>query len=404
MKQKQLTISKEQARRFILRQQMLESSRPHNGPTGVFKIIDRLGYVQIDTINVIERSHHIVLYTRCDDYTPDYLHRLQAHEKKIFEYWAHAASFVPMDDYRFYLRKMRGQHEYEEWISRWYKNHRVLLREVKKRIHREGSLTASDFPDIKNRKRGTWWDWKPAKTALEVLFWHGELMVRERRNFQRVYDLTERVLPAHIDTTMPSEYEENRHFIRRALEAMGAATIQDINRYIWGKRKLNGTLQEMLDNGDIERVRIAGLDRPYYILRKYRKLIPAGIDHKEPALSFLSPFDNAIILRDRTAALFDFSYALECYTPPTKRRYGYFCLPILWQGKLIGRIDPKADRSKKTLILKNVSIERKPLAHKTFLHALAQALRKFAHFHHCEEIQVQRSSPARYRKLIEKML
>lgn len=404
MKQKIPRITKEQARRFLLQRQLLDHTHQLTGLQGAYKVIDRLGYVQIDTINVIERSHHIVLFTRCPDYTADYLHQLQLRKKKIFEYWAHAASFIPMKDFRFYLRKMKGQHQFEGWINSWHKKHRTIVKSVRKRIEQEGALMASDFTDTRKRKRGPWWDWKPAKAALEVLFWRGELMIKERKNFQRVYDLTERLLPAHIDTTIPSEIEEDRFFVRRALDALGIATNQDINRYIWGKRKLNQVVHEMCRGGEVLSITISGLDKQYYILRKYLKKLFDRQAREKHVVSFLSPFDNTIILRDRTAALFDFSYTLECYTPPKKRTFGYFCLPILWQNDLVGRIDPKADREKGILLLRNVVIEKKPSVHHDFLHALSHALKDFAHFHKCEDIVIERATPSNYKKLLARHL
>ncbi|MCK4252494.1 YcaQ family DNA glycosylase [candidate division WOR-3 bacterium] len=365
------------------------------GKTGTLKAIENLGYVQIDTINVIERSHHIVFFTRCPDYKQQYLHELQVKDKKIFEYWAHAASFIPMKDYRFYIPAMKKKPKKDSWLDKWIKEHRSLIRKVKARVKKDGPLAASDFQDVKHRKRGPWWDWKPAKMALEALFWQGDLMIKERRKFQRIYDITERVLPENVDITKPSEEQEKKFFIRKALNAMGIATIQDINKYIGISGRLNKWVDQMLKLGQILELTIKGLNKSYYILTKGLEEIRKSKTVISLRVSFLSPFDNSIILRDRTSALFNFDYSLEAYVPKTKRKYGYFCLPILWQNQLIGKIDPKADRKNKILIINNLHLEDKKINYNKFIPALSRTLKDFADFHNCEKIELSKNIPAK---------
>jgi uncharacterized protein YcaQ len=394
-RQQKLAVSREKARRLFLKRQLLTSNKIPNKKSGTLRAIEKLGYVQIDTISVIERSHHLVLYSRVSGYKQEYLHTLQAQEKKIFEYWAHAASFIPIRDYRFYLPAIRRRPKPGSWFDRWTKKHPKLLKHVRKRIEREGPLTPSDFGDTENRKRGPWWDWKPAKAALEVLFWSGELMIKERRNFQRVYDLTERVLPKNLDTTLPTEKEEKKFFIERALSALGMATMQDINRYIGVSGKLNKWVAVMQTNGEIVEVDFPGSIRTYYILEKD---LPSLL-HNRPITNekvyLLSPFDNSIILRDRTKALFDFNYSLECYVPRDKRKYGYFCLPILWHDQLVGRLDPKADRQKRILLVKSIHLEKEIDAYRAFLNSLAMTLNDLAAFNACEHIELSNGIPAK---------
>ncbi|MBN2619969.1 YcaQ family DNA glycosylase [candidate division WOR-3 bacterium] len=397
-----LVITKQQARDIALKHQLLCEPPALKGKSGTLKTIEHLGYVQIDTISVIERSHHIVLHTRGPDYTHDHLHALQACDKKIFEYWAHAASYVPMSDYRFYLRKMKDEHIYEGWMERWSKKYPHILRHVRQRIKKEGALSANDFGDIKNRKRGPWWDWKPAKTALEMLFWKGKLMIHERRNFQRVYDLTERVLPEHIDTTMPSHTEEEEFLITRALSAMGVATIKDISRYIQTRRKLQDRLTAMCKAGTVKTVKIENVDKPYFMLSRSIRTIDLKPRVRDDTVHFLSPFDNAIILRDRTRALFDFDYALECYTPPKKRKYGYFCLPVLWKNNLIGRIDPKADRANRVMHIRSIYLEKSELINDKFFISFAACIRSFADFHNCPDVRIGKVVPGEFKREIKK--
>jgi len=393
-----ITITKQQARTLILQHQLLSSAPTLKGKRRTLKTIECLGYIQIDTINVIDRSHHIVLLTRNKDYLHDHLHTLQSRDKKIFEYWAHAASYIPTTDFRYYLRKMKDEHIYENWMSKWMQKYPGTIRQVKQRIKKEGSLAASDFVDTRNRKRGPWWDWKPAKAALEILFWKGELMIKERRNFQRVYDLTERVIPDHVDRTLPTIEEEEKFFITRALNAMGVATIQDINRYIHSRRKFQDTLLLMKQAGEIKKVTISGLDKPYFMLGKTARRLSSIRDKNDDRVYLLSPFDNAVILRDRTDALFEFQYVLECYTPPKKRKYGYFCLPILWHDNLVGRIDPKADRQNNILWIKSVYLEKPDLLKGNFFRQFAHCLQSFAAFHKCESIKIDRVVPKKFKR------
>jgi len=399
---KPVQIDPELVRQFSLQKQLLNNSPLPKGKAGVLSVIEKLGYVQIDTINVIERSHHIVLFTRCLDYKQKYLHVLQAQDKKIFEYWAHAASFIPMKDYRFYIGAIEKKPKEDSWLGEWIKENHSLIKKVRKRMEREGPLTAGDFADVTDRKRGTWWDWKPAKMALEVLFWQGILMIKERRNFQRVYDLTERVLPKNLDTTKPTIEEEKEFFIRRALGALGIATIKDINSYIGVGGKLNEWVDKMLKAKEITEIEIKGIKKPYYVLSKD---IPELLMEKKTSdtrVHFLSPFDNSIILRDRISTLFEFNYSLECYVPKNKRKYGYFCLPILWHNRLVGRIDPKADRQNKILIINNVHIEDKKVISKGFIRAFAQSLQNFSRFHSCEKIEFNKKISTKITKTILK--
>jgi uncharacterized protein YcaQ len=402
--QPRVKISREKARRFSLEKQLLTKQVTPKGKSGTLHVIERIGYIQIDTINVVERSHHIVMHTRSPDYKQDYLSILHAKDKKIFEYWAHAASFIPMEDYRYYLPAIRRKPKPGSWSERWTKQHLRLIKNVRRRIEREGPLTPSDFGGTENRKHGTWWNWKPAKAALEVLFWRGELMIKERRNFQRVYDLTGRVLPKNVDTTLPAEKEEKTFFVKRALNALGIATIQDINRYIDISGKLDKWVTAMHKTGEITEVEIRGTTRPYFVLSEALPNLNrrrAAVDDK---VHLLSPFDNSIILRDRTEALFDFKYSLECYVPRHKRKYGYFCLPILWHDRLIGRIDPKADRQRKVLFINGISLEKETGPCGTFLAALAVSLNAFCRFNSCEHIELSKEIPRKVTRTLSSNL
>jgi uncharacterized protein YcaQ len=327
-------VSQSAARRIAVHAQLLDGrARLPRGKEGVARAIERLGYVQIDTIAVVERAHHHTLWTRRPDYCPDMLHELQSVDRRVFEYWGHQASYLPMSDYRFYLPRMR---RFATGEGRWARSvrarHGHLLKPLRERIRQEGPLTSADFKPPPGKRRGSWWDWKPAKNALELLFWRGDLMISERRNFARVYDLTERVLPDDVDTREPDEAELGRFLVRRALSAYGIAREREIADHLHaaGKDVIARALRALVEAGEVTPVRVEGdADTAYYALCEQVER-QARLRRKAPQLFILSPFDNLVIQRDRVARLFGFDYTLECYLPATRRRYGYFTLPILW--------------------------------------------------------------------------
>ena len=415
---KPFILSKPAARKLVLDAQLLDGpARPAKGTDGLCGVFDRLGYVQIDTINVVERAHHHVLWTRQPGYEPGMLHRLQAVERKVFEYWAHAMAYLPMADYRFYLYKMRNfrdkKHPWRQWLS---SRKELPLEEVRRRIRAEGALDSKAFARPGGKKRGTWWDWKPAKNALELLFWQGELMITERHNFEKVYDLTERVLPPEADIRMPDEREMAGFLVRRALRAMGAARTKEIFGFLqptmardsafravpWGR--LIKTIEEMLEAGQIQCAQIKGEEgEDYFLLAGTAERVGGG-SRRKTRVRILSPFDNLIIQRRRMQAFFDFDYSLECFTPAAKRKYGYYVLPILYGERFVGRMDPKADRKAKTLVLQSFYLEEGFRPGDAFLRALAKRLVEYAAFNGCDDIKVEKTKPAKLKSAIKSAL
>lgn len=396
-------ISLDDAKKIIVSSQLLGNLLDKKlGKT--IDIFDQLGYIQIDTISTINRAHHHSIWVRNLNYKEEELYDFQSKEKKIFEYWTHAMSYLPMSDYRFMLPKMEN---FKNPSSSWVKNHlsksKNILKEVLKRIEAEGALSSKDFKSD-GRKGNGWWDWKPAKFALEYLFWRGDLMVKERKGFRKFYDLRERVLPGNINLNMPDKNELGDFLVNRALLAMGIATEKEIASFmqssasrdsellIADKDVINNSIQRLIDSKTIIEVYIKnGPEKTYYSLIETINMF--GPDEKiDPVIHFLSPFDNMIIDRKRTNEIFNFNYSLECYKPASKREYGYFVLPILYENDLVGRMDPKADRKKKKLYINNLVFEEQFDPDSEFLNLLADKFVVFAKFNDCESIDFNSGS------------
>ncbi len=393
------------ARWLALRCQLLlgDMALPSN-KEGVAQAVEHLGYVQIDTISVVQRAHHHTLWTRCPSYEPWMLHELQATDRLVFEHWAHALAILPMSDYRYYVPQMeRIKTHRSERMQAWYSQNRDVVEEVLGRVRAEGPLTSKDFELPPGAKRGTWWDWKPAKRALELLFMQGDLMVAERRGFQKVYDLTERVLPASVDAVAPSASECGRFQVRRALQAFGVAQEREIVAFLKlvDPLTVRKVLHDLVALGDVIALEVVGSTRiPCYAMKE--SLEAASRQPIQRNVRILSPFDNMIIQRSRTSWLFEFDYALECYVPAARRKYGYFVLPILLEDRLVGRIDPKADRKQCTLIVRKLWVDTCAERSDEFLLRLGQELARFAVFNGCSLIRVERASPAKLRGAVSR--
>ena len=401
-----MDLDRYSAVRLALRSQLLsaEGTGFPSGSEGVARIIEKLGYVQIDTISVVNRAHHVTLRTRCPDYSPEMLDRLLADDRRIFEYWGHAASYLPMSDYRFYTRRMR---QFVDPMDKWAKDRFEkcghLMDGVLERIRNEGPLGAVDFKSNPDDRTGEWWDWKPAKIALELLFWRGDLMITARRNFHRLYDLTERVLPGHVDTTEPDDGALGRFMVRRALSAHGIATGKQIALHLrpGGRDLVNRVIGELTDSRELVPATVDG-EEGWFVFNGDLESLQGRVPSK--MVRFLSPFDNLIIDRDRIKRLFGFDYALECYVPAAKRKHGYFVHPILWDGSLIGRMDPKADRKTRRLLVRSMSFEDGFMEFDRLLPHLSCALRDFAEFNGCDTVVLEKIVPRKLKRPLEKLL
>jgi uncharacterized protein YcaQ len=387
------------ARRLAVHAQGLDGAwELPEGKEGAARTVERLGYVQIDTIAVVRRAHHHTLWVRTPGYHPDMLHELQASDRRVFEYWAHAAAYLPMRDYRFSLPRMGWESGPDGRAREWLNANRKVAEHVLSRIRAEGALAAADFEDTRSRKRRSWWDWKPAKRALESLFSTGELMVTERRNFQRIYDLTERVLPAGVDTRMPSHEEATRFRIGKLLRSMGLVSR---GRMHWSVRNddpaSRDALQALVDEGEAVRVSVPGFSDEELFAHAPGLEAVRGRRANRKRVRLLSPFDNLTISRHWLGRLFDFDYKLECYTPAAKRRWGYFCLPVLWGDRFVARIDPKAARKTGVLKVRGTTFEPELKAADALLPPLARELWRLAAFNECGEVAVEDVAPRKLR-------
>ena len=385
-------------RRIALWTQGLLGTSPFGrGETGVAHAIERLGYVQIDTISVVERAHHHVLYNRVPDYRPQFLDAL-LRRGEVFEYWHHAAAFLPIRDYRFALPRMA---QFKQGDERWIRSRdRASMQQVLDRIRADGALRSRDFIDPSARSRG-WWDWKPAKRALEQLFMEGELMVVSREGFEKTYDLTERVLPSTVNTTLPSAAELAEHLVTTTLASHGCAqapTFTHLRRGTALRNAVKTTLHDKLSNGELIELRTPDGQVWYTRRELWEARAPVVRQH---TARILSPFDNSVIHRSRGQRLFNFDYVIECYVPEAKRRYGYFCLPVLLGDSFIGRIDVKAHRKERRLELRHVHLETNP---DTNLTPLVRGLRQFATFNACDEITLGKVSPASWKQNLQHAL
>lgn len=384
------SLSIQQARKLCLLSQKLPPKHQSGSTIKVtLSAIEHLGYIQIDTISVVQRAHHHTLWNRNPRYKASQLDQLLS-DKQVFEYWSHAAAYLPFRDYRFSLPRKYAFASGEQ--SHWYKRDEQMLKWVLKRIAAEGPLMAKDFEH--RGKRISPWKNKPAKRALEYLFMQGDLMIPYRVNFHKVYDLTERVLPEGTNTTLPAPEEYARFLITRYLRANGLGQSAEIAYLLKGTKPLiDATLEDMISTEELIQIHVS--DRLYYALPTSLELLSKPLARSK--LKILSPFDNLVIQRKRIKALFGFDYLIECYMPEAKRRYGYFCLPILWDGKLVARMDCSTERNKQLLHIHHLALESNVLKIEELFLALCKELELFLQFNRCNKIRLHRTSPAKFK-------
>ncbi|MDW7692672.1 crosslink repair DNA glycosylase YcaQ family protein [Flammeovirgaceae bacterium SG7u.111] len=388
------SLSIQQARKLVLLSQRLPPVKQKgSAKEATLEAIEHLGYIQIDTISVIQRAHHHTLWSRNPRYKSSQLEALLA-EKHVFEYWSHAAAYLPMKDYRYSLPRKNALASGKQ--SHWFKRDEGMMKKVLDRIKEEGPLMAKDF-EHKGKKIKEWGS-KPAKQALETLFMEGKLMIPYRVNFHKVYELTERVLPTGLDTSEPTPKEHTRFLITRFLQANGMGQASEIAYLLKNTKPLvSETLQEMHENGEL--VEVNAESSNYFALPATLELLNKPLSRTK--LNILSPFDNLLIQRKRMAAFFDFDYQIECYMPEPKRKFGYFSLPILWDGKLVARMDCKADRKTSIFHINHLALEPSLRKKEQFAVAFSKELPSFVEFNGCNNLLLHKTSPASFKSELD---
>jgi uncharacterized protein YcaQ len=374
-----LRVTADQARRVMVAAQGLDA-RPEGmvRKDDVLATIRRMNVLQIDTIHVVARSPYLVLWSRLGSYRPEWLDEL-LEAGRLFEYWAHEASFVPIEDYGLFRHRMidpggMGWKYSHEWIEA----NRAVVDHVLDTIRKRGPMKSADFKrDSRSAGGSGWWDWKPEKRALEMLFTAGELMVRKRDRFQRVYDVRERVHPEWDDTRLPEVEASHDELVWRAAAALGVATARWLSDYYRMTRAETDAAYTASEHSDrIERA--------------------AGGGIRPTLTALLSPFDPLVWDRSRAAGVFGFDYRLECYVPAQKRRWGYFVLPILRRGRLVGRLDAKAHRRDGRFEVISLHLEDGVGTSDRFTSDVAGAIRECAQWHGTPEITIRRTRPTSF--------
>jgi uncharacterized protein YcaQ len=343
---------------MIAAQGLHQNHQPRATKDAVRVIIRQMHALQIDTIHVIARSPYLVLWSRLGDYEPRWLDELLA-ERALFEYWSHAACFLPIEDYPLYRPRMLERSGDGGHARQWLNDHAAVAEVVLDCVRANGGVRSSDFERTDGEK-GSWWNWKEEKIALEYLFYAGELMIARRHNFQRIYDLRERVLPNWDDTKVESDDAVVEQFVLNTVKALGVAKAEWVADYFRiGKPEANAALKNLEKQDRLMTVKVEGWKTPGYVHPDNLGLVKDAANGKLPRskTTLLSPFDPLVWDRARALDLFGFDYKIECYTPAPKRKYGYFTLPILYNNALIGRLDPKAHRREGTFEVKSVHLE-----------------------------------------------
>jgi len=375
------------ARRIALAAQGFADPRPAGvvGTRQLRRVIDRLAVVQIDSVNVLSRSHYLPAFSRLGAYPRSTLDAFAGRRHELFEYWAHEASLLPVRLHPF-LRWRMDAVDREAWgsMTRIQRERPEFVAALVERIREEGPIRAGQLEEVRPNRPGSMWNWHAGKAALEYLFFTGVLTARARTtSFERVYDLTERVLPPEVvQTPTPDRREAMRELIRVAARALGVATEKDLRDYFrLGPADARIAIAELTDAGELVPVEVAGWNRPAWLDPDARR--PRWIR----ARALLSPFDSLVWERPRVERIFGFSYRLEIYTPAHKRVHGYYVLPFLLGDQLVGRLDLKADRQAGVLRVQSAHAEH-GVERALVADALADELRLMAEWLELDEVDV----------------
>lgn len=395
-----VSFSLKQARRLALAAQGFNGRQPPTvNASHLNRLIERLGLLQIDSVNAVVRSHYLPLFSRLGCYPSDLLDQAAwsaGRRRTLFEYWGHEASLLPLSMYPLLgwrmQRAKRGEDIYQQ-LAKFGREQQETIRRVLTAVEERGALGAGSL-STREDKAGPWWDWSAEKHALEWLFAAGEVTVAGRRGFERLYDLPERVIPAAIlQQPTPDETEAQRGLLLHAAQALGVGTEKDLRDYFrLSPADARPRLAELVEAGQLQMCEVADWRQIAYCLPEPK------VPRKVIASALLSPFDSLIWERSRTERLFDFRYRLEIYTPQPKRVYGYYVLPFLHNERIAARVDLRAERAAGQLAVHAVH-EEEPGLDDDGMSALALSLRRMAGWLGLERVQLncQRKSAARLR-------
>jgi uncharacterized protein YcaQ len=353
------SLSIGEARRVALEaQQFLSPGAAPKSGKALADMVRRLGVVQMDSVNVLVRSHYLPVFSRRGSYKSGLLERAAYDDRLLFEYWGHEASLLPVESYPLFRWRMDDARQgVGTWgrLKRYATSHQELVKSSLDQIRERGPLGASELTDA-GKSQGSWWGWSQGKEILEWLFWIGDLTTGRRRNFERLYDLPERVLPESVrNTPVPSREHAQRELMMIGARAMGVGTARDLRDYFRLPAKEAATrLTELVEEGKLVPVSVEGWKQQGYLHHEAK--IPRASKVADVA-ALLSPFDSLIWERQRTERLFDFHFRLEIYTPSHKRVHGYYVLPLLLGERVVGRVDLKSDRQSGLLQVKGGSVE-----------------------------------------------
>jgi uncharacterized protein len=351
-------LSAAEARRLALAAQGFADPRPDKRPGGwdLRRILRRVGLLQIDSVNVLERAHYLPAFSRLGPYPRELLDRAsQRAPRRLFEYWGHEASLLPVALHPLLRWRMERAAD-DAWggMRRIQSDRPDLVARVLAQVGERGPVAASELAEEFPRRSGPWWDWSDVKRALEWLFWSGQVSSARRRRFERLYDLPERVLPASVlGAPTPPVADAQRELVRIAARSLGVAAERDLRDYFrlpTAETRLR--IAELVEAGELAPVAVEGWGRtPAYLAAGAR--IPRAI----AARALIGPFDSLLWERSRVQRLFGFEYRLEIYVPKRKRRHGYYVLPFLLGDRLVARVDLKADRAANVLLARAVHLE-----------------------------------------------
>jgi uncharacterized protein YcaQ len=349
---------------LFLERQMLDHPRGRRlRASSLRELAERTGGIQMDSINVLDRAHYLTVWSRFGVYDRAKLDDLVYRDRVLFEYWAHAACLVPTSHARWWRRAMleyRARHT--GWANFIRRNPRVLRR-VEEALREGGPLGNADFQGRKPRGAEGWWNWKPTTHALHVLWMMGRTLVHSRVHFQKRFDLADRVLPEAFGDDPPPVAEFLRWHLERSLHAMGAATDADLRNYLsyprQSREERRRTLEAAIKDGTVVEIAVEGDSSRWWALARDLRALTRAAENAAPSrgTALLAPFDSLLWHRERVERLFGFEYRIEVYTPGDRRVHGYYTLPILHDGYLIGRVDAKNHRDQRRLEVKHVQFE-----------------------------------------------